>query len=886
MGSRLIEELLTGDSDEIRDIAKNEAVVVGFLTLAKGVDDLPDMNSRFYEESRSLYQVTSTGRSIDELVEVLSSFFGKPAKTPGKGLPVSLRFDPTVKYLGGIRKDQALFLKKIKTGAFYGALWPWQQDTGKIEVLLGFCSPSISDEDYQRLGTLVQKFISKKKIETISNVGGQIHGISLPSFLQMSEMEGATYSLKVTSGNRVGHLYIDGGCLIAAQVDELAGNEAAYRIISWDNAAIQIEAAEPGRAKEIHEPLMSVMMESLKIKDEAGEKAPQSDHQVSAPPPKPKKTPLADCLVTDDDPQPAKTPVKKASKPVPKKPAQKAPSPPLPPESMEYLELSDLADIQKSPKPVVAVPFKKSTDHSVGRQDQMGRTNKLLIILGVVILFAIVVTVGGWLLNKRQINRRYDQLIADLAVTKALDAQIVMLMQYIKAHPEDAHRSELEARLKNTNAEIEKQDYEKTILAVNDLAVDENYEKRALSLYTAFLKKFPQSPYAKQINDAIGKIRNLLGTAHFEDLKRVAGTGFLERYAAYRDYLEQFPEGMERDAVERMITDLAQEYFGVLEKQAATCDAQEYWDDCIAQCDQFLSTFTSGTWVEKVKTLRTGLQDKKEVVDLAARSALVADDYAKARKIYLDYLEKRPDTTQKETIVDRVNALNADLARHKAWEETAAYAVNPANDIVSRVHKLDMYVENHASGPYAKLARNMREQLDPELQDAIRAQRAEAAQRQVLARQQTEQARRAKEIQRIQRLRDRVTRQLRPLATRFVAHRDGTVTDKVTGLTWCLLDSHLDLDTCIPYETAKAYVQGLTTGGHSDWRFPTAGELAAIYKNRPFFPDSGAAWYWTSETFVRGYHRVVDVLTSEPETVFERRSKTEESCGAVRAVRK
>ena len=40
-------------------------------------------------------------------------------------------------------------------------------------------------------------------------------------------------------------------------------------------------------------------------------------------------------------------------------------------------------------------------------------------------------------------------------------------------------------------------------IAVNGLAVDENYEKKALSLYTAFLRKFPQSPYAKQINEAI-----------------------------------------------------------------------------------------------------------------------------------------------------------------------------------------------------------------------------------------------------------------------------------------------------------------------------------------------------------------------------------------------
>ena len=882
MGVPLIEEFLTGDSKEIRDLAKNEAALVGFLTLAKGVDDLPNMSLRFYEEPRSLYQVSASGHPIGELVEILSVFFGLPAKAPGKGLPVTLRFEPTVKYLGGIRKDQALFLKKIKTGTFFGALWPWQRDPDKIEVHLGFHSSGMSDADYHRLGTLVQKFLSQKKIETIADVGGQIHGISLPSFLQMSEMEGATYALKVTSGSRTGHLYLDGGSLIAAQLEGQAGNEAAYRIISWENAAIQIQAADPDRVREIHDPLMQVMMESLKIKDEAGDQPPKpsSDHQVAVSPPPPNKVRPASQPRTKKTSQPAKKRVKKAPTPVQTTFLEKSVAPP---ESLEFLEI---VEFQKSPETLVSVPFEKATDRSLGKQDQMGRTGRLLIVLGVVILFALAVTGGGKLLKHKQINRRYDQLIAGLAVNKALDAQIVLLMQYINAHPDDAHRSELEVRLNDTYIEIEKRDYEKTILDVNGLPIDENYEKRALSLYTAFLKKFPQSPYAKQINEAIGGIRQLLGTAYFEDLKTVAATDFLARYAAYRAYLEQFPQGVEREAVERMITDLALESYRAIEKQTETCDAGENWDDCIVQCDRFLSVFTHGASVEKVRMLRSMLQDKKDVAELTASSALVADDFAKAKKVYADYLEKHPGTTQQVVITQRIDALNADLAKQAAWNEMAAYATNPANDIFSRIQRLDKYVENHASGPYDILARSMRAQLDPDLQEAIRAQRAEAARRQKLAQRQAEQARRTKEAQRIRRLRDQVARQLLPVTSRFIDHRDGTVTDQVTGLVWCLLDSYLDLDQCIPYPTAKEYVQRLNTGGYSDWRLPTAGELATLYKSSPFFPGTGAAWYWTSESFVRGYHRVVDVVSSVPETVFTRGSKTEESCGAVRAVRR
>ncbi|WP_054699767.1 DUF4388 domain-containing protein [Desulfosarcina cetonica] len=269
MGSPLIDDFLTGDSKAIRDLANNEAILVGFLTLVKEIDDMPDMEPRFYETSRSLYQVTALRTSDETLLASLGAFFGKPQKAAGKSLPVGLRFDPVVKHLGGARKDQTLFFKKLKTGAFYGALWPWQMDPQKVEVHLGFFSSSISDVDYQRLEGLLKKMLSRQKIETVSGgVGGEIHGISLPSFLQMSEMEEATYTLRVASGSRVGYLYIDGGRLIAARYDELTGNEAAYRIISWDKASIQIEPAEPERVREIREPLMHVMMESLKIKDE------------------------------------------------------------------------------------------------------------------------------------------------------------------------------------------------------------------------------------------------------------------------------------------------------------------------------------------------------------------------------------------------------------------------------------------------------------------------------------------------------------------------------------------------------------------------------------------------------------------------------------------
>jgi hypothetical protein len=914
MGVPLIEEFLSGDSREIKDLARNEAVLIGFLTLVKGIDDQPETDIRFYEESRSLYQATSSGSPIEDLTTILAEFFGDPVKPPGKGLPVSLRFEPTLKYLGGVRKDQALFLKKLKTGAFYGALWPWQRDPGKIEIHLGYHSASMDAEDYDQMVQMVHRFVNKKKIEAISGVGGQIHGISLPSFLQMSEMEGATYTLKVTSGENTGYLYLDDGSLISAQYEALSGNDAAYRIISWEQASIQIEAPDPDRQREIHDPLMHVMMESLKIKDEGGGLPPPS--LPSPPPPEKKKVPRP------KKPAPKMEPAKKgdgkrapAKKAVPKKkgaakkktapkkksaPQKKAVKKPPPPQDMVadlkpmVLSTEDMgADLdpieldQPAADTTVNVPFEKATDRSVHKQSQMSRQTKLLIVLAVVIVFAVVVTGGGKLLQQRQLSRRYDRLLEDLAVTKELDAQIVLIMQYLQTYPNDSHRKKLETRLNETHMEIEKQDYDKTILEVNRLPIDEKYEQKALSLYTAFLTKYPQSKYTRQINEAIGGIRQLMGSAFFEDLKQATTTDYLERYKAYRDYLIQFPKSAERQAVEQMIADVAEEYFAAIQSQAAKCDAEEKWDDCIVECDRFLSAFSSEVAsVDKVNALRGRLQDKKDLLALNAEAAQVADDFAKARKVYSDYLKERPDTTQKEEIARRIDALNKEMALKAGWEKTLSYAANQRHDIFSRVQLLDAYLDTHDTGPYTKQARRLREKLDPELEQALRDKKAEEARRRELARRQAEAARRASEIQRVNGLRAQVASQLRPLASRFAVHPDGTVTDHTTGLTWCLLDSHMMLGRCISYQDARDYVSRLTTGGHSNWRLPTAGELATLYKNSPFFPQTGAQWYWSSAYFARGYHRVVDVVTSHPETVFKRIYKTEDSCGSVRAVRR
>ena len=85
---------------------------------------------------------------------------------------------------------------------------------------------------------------------------------------------------------------------------------------------------------------------------------------------------------------------------------------------------------------------------------------------------------------------------------------------------------------------------------------------------------------------------------------------------------------------------------------------------------------------------------------------------------------------------------------------------------------------------------------------------------------------------------------------RFIEKHPGVITDTKTGLMWSMIDSdNATPDTCLTYEQGKEYVETLTTGGFTDWRLPSPGELAEIFQTSPAFPVHGKKSYWTSASY-------------------------------------
>ncbi len=108
--------------------------------------------------------------------------------------------------------------------------------------------------------------------ELNSGAKGNIEGISLASFLQLLEMENKTCTLNVKSDDRSGIFYFFKGDLMAVESGDLENEEAAYELLCWNKIILEIDSICIKKKKEIKQPLMNILMEGLKIKDERDHK--------------------------------------------------------------------------------------------------------------------------------------------------------------------------------------------------------------------------------------------------------------------------------------------------------------------------------------------------------------------------------------------------------------------------------------------------------------------------------------------------------------------------------------------------------------------------------------------------------------------------------------
>jgi hypothetical protein len=796
MDPKLAADILTGDSEELSDLNANMAVLEGFIDLSRQLDALSDLDKRFYEESRSFYQATSRNRDIATIEAMLSKFFGPPVKPAGKPLPRKYNKESTVTYLGGIQKYQSLFLLHLKTGTFYGALWPWRHNKNKIEIHLGYCSDWMSETDYQKLETFVQRSLSQSALERMkTQVSGQIHGIGLPSFLQMAEMEQSSFTLRVTALDKVGQLHVGGGRLTGACTGAKSGPDAAYHIISWENASIEIIPPVAYTGEEINQPLMHILMESLKLKDEKD----GSD--------------LPDQLLPK-----TRRPKEESDAARPRKP---------------------LVRLERAPEPRVASPRNRALK-------KVALSFCVLIVLGIGVWVA-------WRYMGGQSAAALAEIMKQVEAAALPDQKLAILESHLTTADNAGLSERLETEIQKVRTLVENRDFEQLTVKVGSVPVNDTYEKTALAIYGDFLQKHPESRHAAQIQSTIRKIKNILDQYYYEEPKNAAKLDLRQRLEVYRQYRDRFPAQSHQQEVDALINEISRGYLGFLKAQETQCEQSRRWDPCIQRYDDFIRDFKDSPLAQEARTMKA------------------------------DMLAANPNTPRRKAIEKEMDQLQEKTKHQRQWFTVRDFATSTSNTRDERLRQLENYLSANRSGPYAAEAQALKDQI--ENQNQLSEHRRQAQMQQVEA--QARMAREEKDQLLQQKKSAQLCRQLESRlagSARYRVNGDGTFTDQTTGSTWCLLDSFQELGHCVDYASALRYVQEVRLGGRTNWRLPTANELAAIYKQKPYFPSSGSEWYWTAEAYSKGYHSVADVVTSKHETVFERENRMQTECGAARAI--
>lgn len=99
---------------------------------------------------------------------------------------------------------------------------------------------------------------------------GHVAGISLPSFMQLLEMDKKTCTLHIKSGKHRGDMFFKQGELISARTGSLTSQDAAFEIINWDYPEIEIENSCKFKEedRDINVPMGFLLIESARVKDE------------------------------------------------------------------------------------------------------------------------------------------------------------------------------------------------------------------------------------------------------------------------------------------------------------------------------------------------------------------------------------------------------------------------------------------------------------------------------------------------------------------------------------------------------------------------------------------------------------------------------------------
>lgn len=442
-------------------------------------------------------------------------------------------------------------------------------------------------------------------------LGGKIRGVGLDSFMQIIQMDQMTCTLKVTSADGSGMLYFVGGELFSAVTGDLHNLEAACNIISWEGAVIEIEDACDKTENEIRQPLMNILMESMRLRDEAKVNAPKNLDQK---------------------------------------------------QETNQLETAKPAPPQPDPAPLTVT--KKNEGARLHRSRTATRGKPLLATIAgsfLVLLIGAGIMMFFYLKAERQ-KSDYEKVLDKVERTIPLQKKIDILTDYIQnsthaKFAEDARQRQnvlLEKMMQIDFSAMESQ--AAALIQTGDL-------ETALALYEQTDKKYPSSRLSGQIDQKKRDLLALIDSKAYEILMRRTETMGPEKVPLLAEFLITHPDSPHRAEIERLIAAMSQEYYAYTERRILDHEQRKDWDTCLLLSQHYIDMYPYSENIVVLREYQTICREKieaaKTLADLKKQAASMADDYERIINLYADYLRATPHTRARDDIEQEIAGYHA-----------------------------------------------------------------------------------------------------------------------------------------------------------------------------------------------------------------------------------
>jgi hypothetical protein len=297
------------------------------------------------------------------------------------------------------------------------------------------------------------------------------------------------------------------------------------------------------------------------------------------------------------------------------------------------------------------------------------KTRQFFVQVAVIVIFLSAgAYYGFYSYNNYKHKNEYKNIIAIAESQENLEEKIEVLRNYLLSHTQNQYTQQIQDRYEEYENQKKLSEYDEILKVADNLILQDNLDK-ALEVYRQYRDKIPNSPQKTEITNKISRLKELIEERDFKALETNLKFETIERIAAYRRYLEKYPDGKQFQNVSMLLSDLGNAYYITLKDELAQCEKEKTYEKCIRLAETFIKFYPNDYRSDELKKIqeqyRQRLREEMVLAELRKRSQEKGSDYEAAKQIFISYLNLNPGSPIKSSVQDELRQLENKLQEAK-----------------------------------------------------------------------------------------------------------------------------------------------------------------------------------------------------------------------------